>query len=201
MNSTLPFVFLTGLLFGIGHARDVRPEMEQAERFGRDASSLLLRNDVRPFWADQGSTLVYRVNTERDGHRFFQVDLKSGAKSPAFDHDALAKALAAAASQQVSASKLPLEQVELTGESGIVRFRAFGRGWRYDAAKAEATPDSVPPKPAELMAPEEAMRAARSNVPSPPKVINKSTCGRCAIAASGSQADSSQMSPIPAIER
>jgi dipeptidyl aminopeptidase/acylaminoacyl peptidase len=163
MKFPAAIVLLTSLLVSVSHARDVRPEMEQAERFGRDANALLLRNDVRPFWADQGSTLVYRVNTERDGHRFFQVDLKSGAKSPVFDHDALAKALATASAQQVSGSKLPLEQVELTGEAGVVRFRAFGKGWRFDAAKAEATPDNVPPKPAELMAPEEAMRAARSN--------------------------------------
>jgi len=139
----------------------VREDLGRAEKFGREASSLLLLNEVRTFWSDGSAKLVYRVNTERDGHRFFQVNLASGAKAPAFDHEALAKALAVAAKQQVNARALPLEAVELTAELGVVRFRAFGSGWRFDAAKSLVSPDNVPPKPAPLLSPEETMHAAR----------------------------------------
>ncbi len=163
MKFPTAILFLSGLLVTVAQPRDVRPEMERAERFGRDASPLLLRNEIRLCWAQDGSKLTYRVNTARNGHRFFQVDLKSGAKSPAFDHEALANALAKTAAQDVQADSLPLEQVELTPEPGSVRFRAFGKGWRYDASKQALAPDNVPPQPTSLMAPEDALHAARRN--------------------------------------
>lgn len=161
MKFTTAILSLAGLLAPAAFPQDVRQEMERAAQFGREAPSLLLRNEVRPFWAEGGSKLVYRVNTERDGHRFFQVDLKSGAKAAAFDHEGLSKALAKAVSQQVRAEALPLEDVELGAEPGVVRFRAFGKGWRYEATRNLVSPDTMPPKPASLLAPEDAMRAAR----------------------------------------
>jgi dipeptidyl aminopeptidase/acylaminoacyl peptidase len=177
MKLPAAILFLAGLLVAVAFPQDVRPAMERAERFGRDASSLLLRNEVRPFWAGDGSRLVYRVNTARSGHRFFQVDLKSGAKSPAFDHEALAQALAKTAAQEVRADCLPLEQVELTPEPTIVRFRAFEKGWRYEASQQQVSPDSVPPQITKLMPPEEARRGARRNGGATNITIENGTAG------------------------
>jgi hypothetical protein len=141
-------------------AQDLRSEMERAERFGREAGSLLEHNEVWPYWADHATRLVYRVNSGRHERQFFQVDLQTGAKAPAFDHAALAKALATAAAREVKAGNLPLEDLQPTPEPGNVRFRAFGKGWRYDAAKLQVIPDDVPLQPADLLTPDEAARAA-----------------------------------------
>jgi hypothetical protein len=108
-------------------AADVPAEMKRAEEFGKNAPSLLLRNEVRPYWSANDSFLVYRVNTGRDGHQFFKVDPASGAKSPAFDHELLTKALAKAANRNVRKNQLPLEQLELPERARSISFRAFGK--------------------------------------------------------------------------
>ena len=146
-----------------GSAQDVRPAMEKAEQFGKQAASLVTHNEVRPFWAKEAARLVYRVNTGNKQHRYFQVDLTSGAKSPAFDHEALAQALAQAAGKDVRADAMPLDDLDPTAEPGTLRFRAFGKGWRYDNAKKLLAPDQVPPQDAGLLAPGAASRAHGRN--------------------------------------
>jgi len=141
---------LTGVPVAVLPAQDVRTEMERAARFGRDAAAQVLHNDIQPHWVAGASQLVYRVSRQRNEQRFVQVDLKSGAKSPAFDHEALAKALAKAASQDVRADSLPLEQVEIMAQPGIVRFKAFGKVWRYDASNTTVVPDDMPRQSARL---------------------------------------------------
>ncbi|MCX6873925.1 MAG: prolyl oligopeptidase family serine peptidase [Verrucomicrobia bacterium] len=177
MNFPAALILLTSLQVSAAFSQDVRAEMERAKQFGRDASSLLRCNELRPFWPTDGAPFAYRINTERDGHRFFQVNLTTGAKSPAFDHDALARALATAAAQDVRAGALPLEELKLTPEPGNVRFRAFGKGWRFDAAKSQVSPAEVPPETSKLMAPEEVIRGPRRNGGATSLTIENATTG------------------------
>jgi len=115
---------------------------------------------------EEGARLVYRVNITRKDHRYFQVDLTNGAKSPAFDHEALAQALAKAAGKDVRAEALPLVDLDVTPDPGSIRFRAFGKGWRFDGAKKELFPDDVSPQDAGLLAPVDAARVrSRSRGP------------------------------------
>ena len=139
-------------------AQDIRPAMEKAERFGRESARMLVRNDVRPFWAKDAPRLVYQVITAPKEHRYFQIDLTSGAKSPAFDHEALAQALAKAAGKDVRPNALPLEDLNVPPDPGTIRFRAFGHGWRFDSAKNQLTPDEVPPQAVGLLSPADAAR-------------------------------------------
>jgi dipeptidyl aminopeptidase/acylaminoacyl peptidase len=162
-------------------SQDIRSEMERARGFGRDAPALLLRNEVRPFWPTDGSVLAYRVNTVRNQHRFFQVDLTTGAKSAAFDHEALARALATATSQDVRAEALPLEDLKLSAEPGIIRFRAHGKGWRYEAATSQLNAEDVPPRASSLMAPEEALHGTRRGGAAASLTIENGTTGEIEI--------------------
>ena len=141
-----------------GVSRDVRPEIERASRFGRDSRALVERDEVQPFWSRDGSGLIYRVDTARDQHRFFSVDLKAGGKAEAFDHHALAKALGEVSKRKVNASALPIVVVETVDNPAGVRFRAFDKGWRFDAVKQVVSEDEFPPMEARLMSPGEAMR-------------------------------------------
>ncbi|MES2475332.1 MAG: DPP IV N-terminal domain-containing protein [Verrucomicrobiota bacterium] len=143
---------------------DVREKMKQAQEFGNQAHALVLRNDLRTWWSPGDSALVYRVNTGKDRHEFIRVDLATGKKSPAFDTAALAASLAKAASQQpLNAEKLPLEQVEIADDSRSVRFRAFGKSWRFNPTDGQVVTDDMPPKEADLMSPEAARRGTRRN--------------------------------------
>ncbi len=127
-------------------AQDLRADMARAENFGRTAAGLLRGHEVRPYWAPDGSRLIYRVNSGLDGHRFVQVDPQTGAKSAAFDHEALAMALAAAAAREVCAAALPLDELDVAPGGGEgLRFRAFAKGWRFEGARL--APDEPPPAP------------------------------------------------------
>ena len=181
MKIPTALLLLASVQVPVVYSQDVRAEMKRAKQFGQEAPALLLRNEVRPYWPSAGTRLAYRVNTERHGHQFFQVDLTTGAKAAAFDHAALARALAAAAGQEVRAEALPLEDVSLAPEPAITRFRAFGKGWRYDAAKSLVTPDDVPAQPSRLMAPEDAMRGPRRNGAASSLTIENGTAGAIEI--------------------
>ena len=74
---------LTTLLTSAAFSQDIRQELDRADHIGRGASALILRDEVQPYWPENGSKLVYRVDTGRDEHRFYQVDLTTGAKAPA----------------------------------------------------------------------------------------------------------------------
>jgi len=181
MKITTALLFLASVQAPVVFAQDIRSEMARAKEFGQKAPSLLLRNDVRPYWPGVGTRLAYRVNTGHNSHEFFQVDLKTGAKSPAFDHAALAHALATAAGQGVRADLLPLEDLKLAAEPAIAYFRAFGKGWRYDAAKALVVPDDVPQQPSGLVAPEDVMRGQRRNGAATSLTIENATAGEVEI--------------------
>jgi dipeptidyl-peptidase-4 len=149
------------LLVSTAVPRDIRAEIDEARRFGARASELITQDKLSCYWAGDGSALVYRVNTGGTTQRFFQVDLKTGAKYPAFDHDAMAAALAKASSKKVRAASLPIESLKPGPAGGVMRFRAFGTDWSFDPAKNLVTPDETPPESATLMAPQDAVRAAQ----------------------------------------
>ncbi len=153
----------TGLLLATAQAQDVRAEMARAEQFGREAAGLLVNQEVRPYWPAAGPILTYRVNPAPDRHGFLQVNLQTGEKQPAFDHAALAKALAAAVGKEVSAENLPLDDLQIPPGNGPLRFRAFGNGWSFNAADSKVVPDDTPPAVTPLMPPDAAMRGTRRN--------------------------------------
>ena len=140
---------------------DVRKAMARAERLGREASSLMRGNRIRTYWSPDGSRLIYRANTRSKGHDFFQVDLETGNKSPAFDHQALASALSKAASREVSAENLPLDDLNACAEPSLLRFRAYGKSWRFDSIKSEISPDDMPPGEATLLSVRDTMRGTQ----------------------------------------
>jgi hypothetical protein len=88
-------------------ADEIRATIERAERFGRESGSLILRDEIRPFWSTDGKQFAYRVDTGIREHRFVRVDLETGAKSDAFDHQALAIALGRHTKREVDAKALP----------------------------------------------------------------------------------------------
>ncbi|QSY51400.1 S9 family peptidase [Streptomyces griseocarneus] len=110
---------------------------EQLLRHNR--SRLVHGGRVRPRWIEGGDRFWYTVDTEA-GRRFVLVDPRNGTREPAFDHERLAAALAAASGQDVDAAALPFAAIEPT--EGHVEFDAFDAHWRcsletYGCEKAE----------------------------------------------------------------
>ncbi len=146
-----------------GAEAEVRRNLERAEKFGGEAGSLLLRNQISPFWSADGERFAYRVNTGPREHEYFQVDLKTGEKRPAFDHAALAAALKAKTGKPVDARNLPVDTVEPASGGQSVLLRAFGEGWRFDGATGTLEKAEVNTRESPLLSPEEAMRARGDN--------------------------------------
>jgi dipeptidyl-peptidase 4 len=158
---------------GTAFSTDVRSGMSQASELGKAAPRLIVRQDLRPHWSSDGSHLAYQINTGRDRHEFLKVNLESGAKTPAFDHQKLADALAATG-QKASADRLPLDPLDISSD-GSVRFRAFGKSWKFDPAADALTPDDLPPPRSDLLSPEEARRGTRRNGPPSALFIENAT--------------------------
>jgi dipeptidyl aminopeptidase/acylaminoacyl peptidase len=151
--------------------------MKLADKFGKNVPSLVTRNEVRTHWSPDDAVLVYRVNTGPGEHRFFKVDPASGGKSPAFDHEKLAAALGEAANQKTGENNLPLEQLEPAANGESITFRAFGKSWKYTIPDNRISPSGLPPRGAELLPPEDAMRGTRSDGEATPLIIENATPG------------------------
>ncbi len=135
-------------------ARDVAGELESAERFGRQAASLVRGLELRLFWSE--AKLVWREETGT-GHRFRAAELDSGLIADAFDHGALARALAEATGEELDPTRLPIDRIEPAPEG--MRLRALGKGWLFSGGTLAE--DDVPPQETALIAPEDAPRRSR----------------------------------------
>ena len=162
------------LLGSHARAEDVRAEMERVERQSRELPGLLTGQEVRPFWSTDGSSFAFKVNPAPGKTAFLQVNLQTGEKSPAFDHSALAKALAAATQQEINPDNLPIEDLKPTAQGAPVAFRALGKGWLFRPADASLVPDESPPAPTPLMHPDETRRGSRENGPATSLTIENS---------------------------
>ncbi len=172
MKIPILICLLPALVFPVAFSKDIRAEMKRTEKFGKRAPSLVFKNEIRPFWSADGSHLAYRVNSEPGQSAFFQVDLKSGVKTPAFDPPKMAEALSKVAGRKIEATALPIDRLEID-TSGIIRLQAQGKSWRYLAEKNELISDDLPPQQSNLLAPEELRgKSGRSGPPSSVTIEN-----------------------------
>lgn len=102
----------------------------------------LYKATLTPRWLRDGR-FWYRNDLAGGTREFILVDPRSAKRQPAFDHAALAKALAAAAGSDVDATKLPLEAIDVTAD-GAIQFAALGGQWKFAPAdgKLERTGDA-----------------------------------------------------------
>jgi dipeptidyl-peptidase 4 len=179
------FLTATGLLLSLVTSAqsfaDVRADMKRADEFGKKASSLVTRDEITPYWSAEDAVLIYRVNTGPDEQQFFRVDPVSGAKIPAFDHAKLAAALGEATKQKTQQNKLPLEHLVPAADAGSITFHAYGKPWHYSLADHLLSPSDLPPRAAELLPPEEAMRGTRKNGASTSLTLENATPGEIEI--------------------
>jgi dipeptidyl aminopeptidase/acylaminoacyl peptidase len=82
----------------------------------------LLHGDLRPQWLPDGGAFVYRDDLPGETRTWMLMQVPSGTRQPAFDHDALAKALEKALGRPFEPTKLPLEDVTFTAPTTL-RFR------------------------------------------------------------------------------
>jgi dipeptidyl-peptidase 4 len=117
----------------------------RAEALLRDRIDGLLWNDrVVPHWIG-GRDEFWYVRKTATGHEFVWVDAANGRKRPAFDHAAVATALAQVTGQPVDPAHLPFEEIAPVGPGPLTKMRVTVKGNVFVCALQPAQCDASPP--------------------------------------------------------
>jgi dipeptidyl aminopeptidase/acylaminoacyl peptidase len=119
----------------------------RAERLmASNTNTLVAGGAVMPNWVS-GDRFWYR-NQLREGFEFVLVDPAANRRTRAFDHVALAGALARAADTAVDALRLPFTRIEFSPDLASITFEARRKRWTCDTAgtRCDAAPASTLPR-------------------------------------------------------
>ena len=110
----------------------------QAVLQGLGTKSLVQNDTLFPHWIENTDYFWYeraikidKESTVKIGKEFRLVDAKAASNSAAFDHDALAQALAQASGQTVDKEDLPISSVDISLAPLAVSFVAFDQHWLF----------------------------------------------------------------------
>jgi dipeptidyl-peptidase-4 len=125
------------LLLGpaMGFAQGTLADYERSERIAKWTQKKVFRTSVQPNWSTDGDRFTYRVDLADGEVEFITIDAVKGERQLAFDHAKLAAALGKLRGAEVSAKKLPIDQVSLDAAGKSFRFNASGK--RYECTLAE----------------------------------------------------------------
>jgi dipeptidyl-peptidase-4 len=124
------FLGLSAACQGAAPTAVTAEDYARAERFILgNARHYILNGDVRHAWLEDGERLYYRRDT-RGGKEFLLVDASRASRAPAFDHEALARALAGASGLTVEGRNLPFDWFEFRDGGRAIELEAGGRWWR-----------------------------------------------------------------------
>ena len=135
------FIFASLLCPERAGAQGTRSDYERALGLREATANKVYRDRVRPQWF-AGNTRFWYRNDLRDGKReFILVDAEAGTRQPAFDHERLAAALAAATGQEVSADQLSIDRLTFDEGGTFVAFSYNNKSWTcdLDSYEIEAT--------------------------------------------------------------
>lgn len=102
--------------------------------------------NVRPriVWQGDGHHVVYRQQTEQGRQVFLRLDVQTGARTVAFDHQRLAADLAVLLKRPVDPQKLPFTEVDVSDNGDQLYFRVDGTRWQYDRWSGVFTEKAAP---------------------------------------------------------
>jgi dipeptidyl-peptidase-4 len=115
----------------------------RAEKFLAAAvNPLVVGGTVNATWLPD-DRFTYR-STVADGTQFLLVDPVAKTRVPAFDHERLAAALAAASKAKIDPKKLPFQTIELAADGGSVSFTYAEKRYTCDVKGAACTAADAP---------------------------------------------------------
>ncbi len=178
---------VTSLLFlakGLPEARPYHPSTAEvaaayarADTISLDSRAKAAMLTLNANWLDGGKAFWYRKDELGGKGEFIKVEVGTGAKSPLFDANRLAAALAKATGKPVDSTKLPFRTVRYV--NGVLRFDTDVTGYEVDASTYELKRVDRAPRP-QREAPwsQDLWAASGDGVPSPDKKWTAHIAGR-----------------------
>ncbi len=131
-----------------GQAQGTRADYERAGTLAARTRGKVFADRILPNWLTKGHRFWYRVDRAADRWEYKLVDAEKATSVPAFDHPALAKALARATSTAVDAHRLPIDTLKFNDDGLQLRLLSRGKTWTWNAAEGtliEAIESLAPP--------------------------------------------------------
>ena len=107
---------------------DILSRYEQAQKLmqGTLSNRIVMNDAVFPHWVN-GSNCFWYTRETKNGKEFRLVDAKAATNSLAFDHEAVAKALAKLVGKSVDFENLPINGVSITSDLQQLQFQSFDK--------------------------------------------------------------------------
>ncbi len=122
----LSFVFASTLL-----AQGTKADYERAANLRGLTRGQVLNENVEAQWLPDGEHFWYRSQQSGGAAEFILVDVKSGQRRSAFDHEKLAAALSKELKRKVDPHNLPIQAIE-RGDGDTIVVNAVGRCFAFD---------------------------------------------------------------------
>jgi dipeptidyl-peptidase-4 len=118
-------------------APEARPDFVAAERFTYDKLAAMVPNaDIATHWLPGQDRFWYRRSDRTGATAFVLVDAATGRSKPAFDHAALAQALARSLGRPISAGHLPFEDFHYAADGRALTLAVGSQRLRCEVAAA-----------------------------------------------------------------
>jgi hypothetical protein len=119
--------------------RELREAYERADRLRARWEGRVFPERVTPHWLADDAGFWYRNDGPKGTRAFVLVDAERGTRTPAFDHERLARALGQALKEEVRADRLPFDSVDFLEDRQVLAFRAAGADWNCRLDTYECT--------------------------------------------------------------
>lgn len=127
-------LFLSLLLcYGL-NAQNIKEKYKLADEYWYKYHSKYYHGDITPHWIGNTHFFWYKT-TDASGTTFVLTDADKKTKQPAFNHQALAKALTTASGQETNANHLPFGEITFTEDLNEISFRWKGTAYTYSRQK------------------------------------------------------------------
>ncbi len=131
-------LFLSLLLCYSLNAQNIKEKYKLADEYWHKYHSKYYNGDITPHWIGDTHFFWYRT-TDAGGTTFILADADKKTKQPAFNHQALAQALATATAQETDARHLPFGEITFTGDLDAISFSWKGVVYTYSRKKNKIT--------------------------------------------------------------
>ena len=130
-------VLWLALLVPIANAQGTRADYDRAAQLSGLTRDKVFKSVVRPRWLSSDRRFWYRNDLGKGAREFVFVDAVAGERRAAFDHARLATALSKLLKKDITAERLPIDEIGFDEQFTALRFAVDGKRWECWLANYE----------------------------------------------------------------